>query len=730
MAHLPLLVVATFRDDEIPAGHPLAGVLGDLATAPGVSRLRLEPLSAAGVQQLAEAAGSPLDPAGLFRTTGGNPFYVTEVLAAGALDLPATVRDTVLARTGRLSEPAQGVLDAAAVLGPHAGLQLLVEVSGRPAAAVDECVRAGMLAGGGDGWSFPHELARLAVEQQLSPAACVQLHARALAALRALGSRDDRRLAHHGAACGDRDAVLLHSPRAAARAARLGAHLEAVEQYRLAVRAAGDGDRDRGRLLTALSYECYLTDQLEEAFATRQAALELAEEAGDDRARGAHQRWLSRLAWFLGRNADSEQYAAGAVATLEALGDGAELAMAYSNLSLLRMLSDDRVEAVRWGGRAIELARRIGDRETLVHALNNVGTAMATHDDAIEGRVRLQQSLDLALAADAHEHAARAYTNLGTVAVINRRYGDAERHLRAGLAYCEERDLDSWGLYMAVWLARALAEQGRYPAAAEQLDRVLRHPHLSPVTRITAAVIAGQIAARRGEDGGGLLDAAIAATESTGETQRLAPLAAARAEAAWLDGRTGDVVVEVDRAWAAVLAHPNGWALGELSWWLAVAGQHRPTPLPVAYPFALMLAGAWGAAAGEWQRLGCPLWEALALAASPDVADGRRALGLVDEIGARAVRRAVLRDRHAHGLPVPRGPRATSRANPAQLTARELEVLGLLAEGLSNAELAQRLYLSEKTVGHHVSAVLRKLGEPTRSHAVAAAVRRRIISPT
>jgi DNA-binding NarL/FixJ family response regulator len=89
----------------------------------------------------------------------------------------------------------------------------------------------------------------------------------------------------------------------------------------------------------------------------------------------------------------------------------------------------------------------------------------------------------------------------------------------------------------------------------------------------------------------------------------------------------------------------------------------------------------------------------------------------------------VLRGRRARGLALPRGPRSASRANPAGLTARELEVLQLLADGLSYAEIAERLFLAEKTVGHHVSAILRKLGEPTRARAVARAVRMGAIPP-
>jgi DNA-binding CsgD family transcriptional regulator len=185
----------------------------------------------------------------------------------------------------------------------------------------------------------------------------------------------------------------------------------------------------------------------------------------------------------------------------------------------------------------------------------------------------------------------------------------------------------------------------------------------------------------------------------------------------------------VDRAWSVAVAHPHPWELGELSWWLAVAGERREVPIPLARPFTLMLDGDFAAAAAEWRTLGCPLWVALSLAAAPELAGARQALELADSIGAPAIRQAILADRHARGLPVPRGPRPTSRANPAGLTAREIDVLRLLVDGLSNADVAQRLFLSEKTVGHHVSAVLHKLGEPTRSRAVASAIRQGILPP-
>jgi DNA-binding CsgD family transcriptional regulator/tetratricopeptide (TPR) repeat protein len=727
IADLPLLVVSTFRDDEVGPEHPLRLLLGDLATAPRVTRLALAPLSVTGVRQLLTAAGSPLDPAQLHRLTGGNPFYVSEVLAAGTPELPASVRDAVLARTAGLSDDARRVLGAAAVLGSPADLRLLTTVSEAPAAAVDECVRRGVLVGGADGWAFRHELARLAVEQTLLPATSAALHARALQALRAAGGQDDARLAHHAAAAGDGAAALEHASRAAVRAARLGAHREAAELYRLALRFA-DTPAACLPLLEALSYECYLTDRPDDSMTARREAMALSEQAGDQRAVGADLRWLSRLSWFLGRNAEAETYATRAVAVLEPVDDGHELAMAYSNVAHLRMLAGDTEEAVEWGERAIAFARRIGDREVEIHALNNMGTAYASRDDP-RGRPLLQRSLELALAEDAHEHAARAYTNLGSEAVRNHHHREADRILREGIAYTEDRDLDSWALYSAAWLGRSLADQGRYAEADEQVAVVLRRPRVSPITRMTAEAVAGQLALRRDGVDRGHLERARALALPTGEEQRLVFVAVAGAEAAWLQGRLEDVEREVDRGWSSALEHRDGWGVGELAAWLAIAGVRRPVDLPVPRPFARLLAEDWRAAADEWLRLACPLWAAHALARSPDLGDARRALELLEGLGAPALQRALMRDRHSAGLAVPRGPRPASRANPSGLTARELEVLHLLAEGLSDAGIATRLYLSEKTVSHHVSAVLHKLGEPTRSRAVAAALRRRIITP-
>ena len=719
------LILATFRDDEVSGSHPLTVVLGDLAGRAGVARMHVPRLTLRAVQRLAVDAGSHLDTDELYRRTGGNSFFVSEVLATDTNRLPPSVRDAALARAARLSPSARRVLDAAAVIGGAVGLDLLRAVSGQPPEAVDECCERGLLVGGGLRLEFRHELGRQAVEQALPAATRADLHAAVLAWLTDNASVDHSRLAYHAEACGDAQAVLIHAPQAGDRAARLGAHREAAGQFRTALRHGHLlGATERATLLERLSYECYLTDQVQLAVDAQADALELHRAVGDALRIGDALRWLSRLSWFSGRNADSERFALEALAILEQLDAGPELAMAYSNLSQLRMLADDTSEALLWGHKAIALARTLGDREVESHALNNVGTALTGAGQLSEGTAQLARSLDIAMAIDAYEHVARAYTNLGSVYVTHRRFADADRHLRAGIAYCLGRELESWRLYMGAWLAQSLAEQGRWEAARQAARDVLRHPQLSPISRIPALVVAAKISLRRGEPGAdSTLDEALTLAEPTGETQRIVPVVNARAEAAWTAGRN----VASELAPARTLTNGNPWDIGELAWWSKRAGLQGAVPPSCAQPFALMLTGQAVEAAAAWAEVGCPLWQAIALTESDQANDIRDGVEALRALGAEATVRAVLRHLHAQGKPLPRGPRPSSRSNPAGLTDRELEVLGLLTAGLSNADIAARLYLSQKTASHHVSAVLRKLGEPTRSRAVAAAQRRGIV---
>lgn len=721
----PTLLLLTFRDDEVGADHPVRVLLGELATVRRVRRVGVRPLSRAAVAELAR--GSHVDLDALCERTGGNAFYVTEVLAGGDGSVPPTVRDAVLARAARLSAAAREVLAAAAVIGFHAEIDVLAAVSGQPLTALDECLAAGVLRDGGTEVVFRHELAREAVATSILPGRRRALHRAAYDAIRASGKADDRRLAHHAASAGDGPSVIIHAPRAATLAAALGAHREAAEHYRAALRWGHLlDDTGRADLLERLSYECYLTGQLPEATDMRAAELALRRASGDTLRTGSALRWLSRLYWYRLRNAEAERYAQEAVETLSQLPNGTELAMAYSNMAQLRMLADDSEGAQEWGNRAVELARAFGDVDTEVHALNNVGTALmiAGHE---RGETILQANLDTALAHDQQEHVARAYTNLGATLVKQRRYPAGEDVLLSGIAFCADRDLESWTSYMRGTLSILLLETGRW-ADARALAHAVATQSAATVSSVNALMVLGRLGTRTGTEPAAAAQAWEVA-EPSGEAQRVLICAAGLAESAWTRDDPDDVRHFVDAVWGLAVDRGGPWNVGELLWWLHCAGDTRAAPQPVAEPFALMLAGDAAAAAAAWDAIGSPFWAALARAASDDPTDLRAAVVGLEALGATATYAAAARDLRRRGISVPRGLRAVNRTNPAGLTEREMEVLHALAEGLSNAQIAGRFFLSEKTVAHHVSAVLRKLQEPSRTRAVASARQKGLIDP-
>jgi DNA-binding CsgD family transcriptional regulator len=732
---LSVLVIVTYRDDEIGADHPLRLVLGDLATAPAVHRIGVRPLSEAAVQQL--AAGTGRDAATLHRLTGGNPFFLTEVLAAEGESVPATVGDAVLARAARLSPEARAVLDVAAVVGSTIDATLLLNVAGPVLDEADECIDRGLLRGTDVGLAFSHELAREAILATIAPLRRRLLHARVLAALREApeAQRDLAQLAHHAEAAGDRAAVLEFATAAAEQAVALNAHREAAAQYARALRF-GDAlpAAERARLLEGRSLACYISEQGEEAIAARQAALDLWRRLGDPLKEGENLSWLLRVYcyWFQGHGAEAEVAASAALEVLEPLPPGPELAMAYSNLAQLRMLDHDLEGTLQWGNRAIALAEQLGETEILAHALANVGSARYYAGDD-QGREDLTRSLQLSLDHGHFDGAGRALTSLAWFTLWNMRLDEADRRFATAIAYATEHDQDFRRWYLLAGRATLRLRQGAWDAAEQEIWHLFRVPVLSEVTRLVALMTVGQVGARRGDpDASALLDEALALADRSGKLLRLGPLRAVRAEAALLQGDSARAREEVQPVRDLVFSRGNRWQQGEFAWLLWQAGDRDVPSDGLAAPYALLIDGDWARAAAAWHDLGCPYEEASALAASADPALVRRAVAIFEELGARPALMHAMRRLQTLGvreLPtLRRGPRASTRAHPRGLTQREAEVLALVAAGLRNTEIAERLYLTPKTVSHHLSAIYAKLGVETRIEAVHAAAQLGIVA--
>jgi DNA-binding CsgD family transcriptional regulator/tetratricopeptide (TPR) repeat protein len=741
--HRRIMIVGSYRADEIGPVHPLRLLLGDLANVAPVRRLRLDPLSLDAVAAM--VAGSGIDARHLHDTTGGNPFFVTEVIAARGDGIPPTVRDAVLARAARLSVPARQVLDAAAVVSPPVETWLLAEVAGGAPEHLDECVAAGMLTARTGGVRFRHELARRAVEGAVPPGRLADLHGRTLAALLArpvvnnatssnvaglsnATSSDSTRLAHHADGAGDAAAVLTYALPAGRWAAALGAHHTAAEQYDRALRFAGGlAPEELADLLERHSYECYLVSRADDAAASRERALACWRLLGDRLRQGDALRWLSRLAWFRADSAEADRTGQAALDLLEGLPPGPELAMAYSNLAQLGMLSGDSAATVHWGQKAIDLAEALDRNDILAHALNNVGTVEFEADPAA-GHAKLTRSLALAKAENFDEHVARAYNNLASVCLVIRSLAETDRWLDEGFAYCAERDLDSWRLSLLALRARSTMDQGDFAGALASAEEVLRDPRSAPVTVVMALAVMARVRARRGEpDVWAVLKEALAVSDTAGDVLRRVTVVAAWAEAAWLGGepdRAHDLVADALAALGPAASGARGWARAELAYWSGRLGRPVSATMPSSVPFALQAAGDASTAAARWRALGCPYDAACALAESDRPADLRTALTELQRLGARPAAAAVSRRLRLMGeRGLTRGRRASTEINPANLTAREVEVLALLADGLRNAEIAGRLFIAVKTVDHHVSAILGKLGARTRGEAARAAAR-------
>jgi DNA-binding CsgD family transcriptional regulator/tetratricopeptide (TPR) repeat protein len=712
------LLVLTYRDDEVDRDHPLRIVLGDMP-ARDITRLQLRPLSEGAVAKLALQAHRP--PGRLHAITGGNPFFLVEALAYDAPGAPASVTDAVLARLARRSPAAQRLLELVSLAPNHIERWVIEALGANNGAALDECLAAQMLRLDEHSIAFRHELARQAVEGALSPSRRKELHSGILHALLDRGDEQTSlaRLVHHAVQAEDGNLTVRFAPEAARQASGQGAHREAVAHFQAALRYVDLlREEQRAVLLDELSYELYLTEHMEEAVASCAAALRLWRGLDRTVQIGHNLRLLSNYQWVLGRHADAERYALEAVNVLEAAPPGHELAMAYAEVARLHVMDADSVLMQTWSTRALELAERLHDTEVMSEVLNSMGSfAMNRGDDG--GFINLTRSLELALACDLDKQVVRAHANLAICLVRNRDYSRAESHFEDGLAYCVEHDIDLGLRTLQGERSRARLDQGDWVGAETDARTVLDVPWASPANRIPAMTWLGLVQARAGDPRAQTtLDQARDLALATAALEYVAPMAAARAEWKWLRGDLASCRAEAESGLRDSTQLSSPWLQSDLTLWLWRSDALIETPPGTLPAHTLEIAGEWRAAADIWERIGCPYEQALALLGGDEMAQ-RAALAIFERLGAAPAAEIARRRLHQRGVRgLPRGAHPTTRSNPEGLTSRQLEVLPLLAKGLSNAQIAERLSTSPRTIEHHVSAVLAKLNARSRAEAV------------
>jgi DNA-binding CsgD family transcriptional regulator/tetratricopeptide (TPR) repeat protein len=699
---LGALLVLSFRDDEIAPRHPLQRLLGALAGCP-VHRLALRPLSRDAVRRLAEGTGA--DAEALHRITRGNPFFVTEVLdtVSAGDDVPVSVMEAVLARVRRLGPDCREALDQLSVVPSQVSLELADALLGARVSALAEAELAGVLEVRPHSLAFRHELARRAIEQSLPAIRRRALNAAVVDALRRDARPERARLMHHAVEAGDVDTIATVGPGAAREAAQAGSHRQALahlESVRPHLHRLGE--REQAAVLDDYGWELYNAHRFREAVAAGREAARRYERLDDAAARGECLVRLSRHLFMAGETDEAEACAERAVAILEPTDDAAALAAASLYSGAILALTGGPARAAVILAHARELALRADRPDLAALALNYLGIARVElgHPD---GPRLLRDSLDAALAGGHYEVAARGYCNLAELLLRAGQIGDLEACVHEGLPFARERGFWSHAYNLEVHRCVALLRRGSWDAALSGLRELVEGVDDPGMLHAYSVPWFGRLLARRGEDAAGEM---LAAAWDRAVHQRLflglVYAGLAYVEWAWLAGEP-----DAARRVAAVLLpqteHPGGAPFrAELLRYLARAGVHEGE-VP------------------EWAIAGDPYERALALVDSGEPEPATEGLRMLDQLGAVAAAAHVRRRLRAMGTRVPRGPRAATRANPAGLTQRQLAVLGLVSEGMTNAEIADRLVVSVRTVDHHVAAVLDKLGVRSRREAAAAA---------
>lgn len=710
---LPALLVLAFRDGLDPS-HPLRVVLGRATTTP-VVHVDLAPLSPGAVAALGGGADAEV----LWRRTRGNPFLVTALAGHGEHGVPPTVQDAVLAELADLAPAERSLVELAAVVPTHVETHVLDACRPGWEAHGVRPEQRGLLELRDGAVGFRHELSRQAVFEALPAAQRRRLHRDVLQALRDRAA-DPARLVHHAVGADDLETLLDAGPAAARAAARAGAHREALAHYaRLVKHDERFEPAERAKLWDDYASELMTADDPDGSHRAWQRAGELYAQAGDVAGRARALSFLSGLAWVRHRPEEADRLADEAERLLESTDGGIrELARAFVGRSGNHMTQWEFDDAVHWARRAIELAEAHGDAVALAYGLNMLGTTMVTRGEVDEGLAALDRSIDLAHREGAHNLVALGHGNAAEALLDAARPDLVPRYLDPGRTAVDHHETASVGGYLAGVHARLHAVRAEWDDAVEAATTVWDGGPVAVVNQVVAGLALARALLRRGERTGEILAMLGEIADLRWELQYLGQVAALRSEAAFLSGAAPppDLPEVAERARAT----GQGWMLGDLWVWLHRFGMIDPAAAPadLPEPYARVLAGDPVGASRAWRARGYPYESLLVLVDSDDVETVRGAVEAADLLGVPPLARR-LRDRLRElGVRrIPRGPQPATRENPAGLTDRQLEVLRHVAAGRTNAEIAAALVLSVRTVDHHVSATLAKLGVATRREA-------------
>ncbi len=707
------LLVLTYRTGEVDYDHPLRAVIGDLPVE-NMVRIEVHGLSLASVSSM--IGNTSLDASEVTQATGGNPFLVTELASAEMDKIPSSLEDSVIARVRKLSVGAQEMLKTLALSPEPIPLPDALGLTGVDEGRLDECERRGLLDVTGGRVAFHHDLIRRAIEAAMSDG---ERTAKYRTLLQDLPEETHPCLLIHCAVeVKDIDRLVELAPKSARYAAAAGGHHQAVEDFReLAPYLDRFEPEALGLLLDEWAREEFLVDNVTAAISLNESALSYYRQVGD---RAAESRALAQAAHLhenAGHRAEAEELARQAVEVLGPNPDGADLARALEVNAYLHTMAGNVDAVPDLVKRTLNAGGDDIDQRILIRSLNHRGI-VANISNYPDGRSDLDEAWKRAEAAGEWYEESRALFNHAWAAAEFRDLPIASDYIVRAVASGARHELPMLEAYAKAMHARILELKGEWAQAEDMATDLLESMALS---QMVVLPVLGIIAARRGRPSAKeTLDRAWQMSIVANENQRLAPAAAALAEYAWLSGEPVAAMSEFKSVMQIELDKGFRYSPGAIAFWLWKLGELTDIPDGIAEPYRLIMEDRAAEAADIFQARGVPYERALALMHA-DRASQLESLELLETLGATAVAAKLRSALRSQGISVPRGKGRQTRRHAAGLTARQAEVLSLLEEGLTNTEIADRLFVSPRTVENHVSALLTKLNAPTREKAVSRA---------
>lgn len=719
------LFILSYRSEEIYSALPLRKVLGQLPHD-ACTRIFLAPLSRASVERLAAEKGYNGEE--VYSVSGGNPFYVNEILASYSPGVPENIKDSILSVYERLEHGTRQAWQVCSVIPEGLEIDRFTRVKASSGEAMDHCFALGIINVRNGRVVFKHELYRRTIEESLPPFRRIELNRLMLDLF--LESFEEKkeieRIIHYAKNANEKDIVLKYAPLAARHAMQRAAHLEAARLLLTAIEYADQSHKEQlVELYEAYAHECYLINQVNAAIIYQTKALAIREGMREAAVTADCCRKLSIMCRADGRSEEAAAFAQRALEAFVAAPSTVLKGLALANMAHLRHSMGKSAEGIQWATQALNIGRELTANDVVCDALNALAAAQTSMDPHSATAIRsFEESISIARKHELVEHAAAAFHGLAAAHLNRGALRLTADLLPTAIGYTEEMGHEMAGNKLLLLRARLFLARGDWSDALAVTRTLLQHRAQLATVRIDCGIISALVQLRQS---GTLARSVLAeirkAAFGTKQYELILRAVIASLESEWICSE--EVLTEEEIVMAERMAAEGAQPMlnSEFALWLQRA-RKRDCSVPAEIePYRLMQQGNGRMAAGWWQKAGSPYESALALTEG-DEEDQMQALTILQQIGAEATASKVKWMMRASGIrKIPRGVRASTKSNPAQLTNRELDVLQLMRTSVHNKEIAGSLFISTKTVDNHISSIFFKLDVNSRAKAVEEALR-------